>query len=137
FCLVGQIAACVFYCNDARAEGSISFDSSSFFKSSRDRDSFASLLLLEPRFSAESRVIRGAADIRAATFLNRNSSFSFDAREAYIGTSSRLSPHHQVSVGRKYFDWSVADRQWNVGVWSPRFMLDPFAAEQLGSTGVL
>src|SRR5688500_11661559 len=116
FCL-WQLAICTFTERETRAAGAITFDSSSFFKSSRDRDSFASTLLLEPRFSGESRVLQGTADIRAATFLNRNSSFSFDAREAYVGTSSRVSALHQVSVGRKHFDWSVADRQWDIGAW--------------------
>ncbi|MCC7440299.1 MAG: hypothetical protein IT285_01620 [Bdellovibrionales bacterium] len=119
----------------ALAAGLISLDSLSFFKSSRDRESFSSMLLLEPRFAGEGLLLRGVADLKAATFISENPSFAADARELYVSTSARWSPLHEIAAGRRLVDWSVADKHWNIGAWSPRFTLDPFQWESIGMTG--
>ncbi|HTL11684.1 MAG TPA: hypothetical protein VL588_04310 [Bdellovibrionota bacterium] len=91
--------------------------------------------MFEPHFAGEGSLFRGVVDLKAASFISEHASFTFDAKEAYVSTSSRWSKNHEIAAGRRLVDWSRADREWNMGTWSPRFTLDPFEWEPVGMTG--
>ncbi len=89
-----------------------------------------------PRASHEGSWVDAAVDAEAAMYLSGASSLTFEAREAYLATAAKASPHHRAIFGRKITPWSQAEDQWNLGLWSPRFVWDPLAPQRIGLTGI-
>ena len=121
--------------HDARATGFVRLDSSSFLKSASDRGVSSSTLMIGPQFSSEGKLFKSDVDVQAISFLGDSSSLTVESQNAYIATSSQLMPHHQVTLGRRLYDWSVMDDEWKIGLWTPRFLWDPLRPEQVGLTG--
>ena len=122
--------------HEARATGFVRLDSSSFLKSASDRGVNSSTLMIGPQFSSDGKTFKSDVDIQAVSFVGDTSSLTVESPNAYIATSSQLMPHHQVTLGRRLYDWSVMDDEWSLGLWTPRFLWDPLRPEQVGLTGL-
>ncbi len=120
---------------DAQGAGFLRVDSSSFLKRSVDRADSSTAVSVGPDFDGEGRWVRGALSLEAITFVGDKSSFTIESKEAFVATSRRWMPHHQLTVGRRIFDWSAADDHWKLGIWSPRFTWDPLRPETRGLDG--
>lgn len=128
-------AAALTLAGEARGAGFLRVDSSSFLKRSADRADVSTAVVVGPDFDGEGRWVRGRLSLEATTFVGDKSSFTIEAREAFVATSRRWMPHHQLSIGRRIFDWSAADDHWKLGTWSPRFTWDPLRPETVGLAG--
>lgn len=119
----------------ASAAGFIRMESAGFLKQAQDRGNSSSTLVLGPELKGDGRVISGELDLQAITFLSDKSSFTVEAENAYVATSPELMSRHQISLGRRRYDWSESDDSWKTGLWSPRFNWDPIRPQQVGLTG--
>lgn len=124
-------------CSPALASvgGSVGIDSESFFESSGVRGTSSEAISVEPELETSGKAVSAVVSPRAEMFTSDASSLTFDAGQAYVATSPVLLPHHEVTVGRRYEDWSAADRFWQLGLWEPRFDWDPLHPERDGETG--
>jgi hypothetical protein len=120
---------------DASAVGFVRLDSSSFLLKAQDRGNSTSALVVGPRLESDGKVLSTKLEAQGITFLSDRSSFTVEASNAYIATSWNLMPHHQFTLGRRVYDWSVADDAWKMGLWSPRFLWDPLRPETVGLVG--
>ncbi len=121
--------------SSAHAVGFVRLESNGFLKKSTERANQSSMLILSPQLSHEGKILKGELDVQAIGFMTDRSSFTLESKNSYLSTSTQLMPHHQVSIGRRYYDWSVVDDSWKMGMWSPRFLYDPLRPEQVGLTG--
>lgn len=119
----------------AAATGFVRLESSGFLKRSNDRSNSSSTVVLGPRFQTRGRIAEAEIDARAIGYTSDRSSLSIESKNAFVATSQRLMPHHQATLGRRFYDWSAADDDWKLGLWSPRFLWDPLRPEQIGLTG--
>lgn len=116
--------------------GSLSIDSSGFLKSANDdRPGSSTTVIINPVFQQHGKYFYGKVDVKGVAFLSDYSSFTFESPEAYISTGPRLSRRNELSFGRRKMSWSRMDDEWQLGLWSPRFLWDPLHPEQIGMTG--
>lgn len=78
---------------------------------------------------------KAVVDLGAGTFFKKNQT-EFAVYDLYWQNNFWLSPADSVSVGRKRLSWSDVDRFWNLGLWQPKFAMDPLRPKQQGLTGV-
>lgn len=116
--------------------GVLEVESLGFLRSSQDRGSSSLTLSAGPKVSADGNRFATAVDARIHLFADEPSSFTIEAYEAYVATPSRLSRLHQVTLGRRIYDWSRADRAWDLALFNPRFTWDPLKPETVGLAGV-
>jgi hypothetical protein len=121
--------------SSAYGGGFVRLDSQGYLRSSTDRGNASATLALGPDFSTEGEIFSTRLHATAIGFVQDTSSFTVEAMDAYISTSSRLSSLHQISLGRRNYDWSAADDEWKIGLWTPRFNWDPLRPQQVGLTG--
>jgi hypothetical protein len=130
------LAPGIFYSSFAEAtSGFARFESSGFLRKASDRADSNTTVALGPRIQDEGKIFRGNLEVQGIAFLSDRQSFTLESTNAFIATSSRLSPFHQISVGRRLYDWSAMDDEWKMGIWSPRFNWEPIRPEQIGLTG--
>lgn len=55
--------------------------------------------------------------------------------EAYVGWTGTAESYH-FGVGRRRVDWSLLDREWNLGLWQPLFRWDYLRPQEQGLIGV-
>ncbi|MBC7691856.1 MAG: hypothetical protein H7222_08800 [Methylotenera sp.] len=115
--------------------GFVRLESDGFLKRSDDRSNSTQTIVLGPEFSGQNRFVEGNADLQAIGYVTNKSTFTAESKNAYLATSTQLMPRHQLTLGRRQYDWSVVDDQWKMGLWSPRFLWDPLRPEQIGLTG--
>ena len=120
----------------AEMGGTLGIDTESYLEHSNLRSDSAESLSVEPELETTGQKISASVSPRAEMFLAQPSSITFDAGQAYVATSPALMPHHEVTIGRRYEDWSTADRFWQLGLWEPRFDWDPIRPERDGQTGL-
>lgn len=132
-CFFGSIALSPLH--EARGSGEIHLISSGFLKTATDRPNASTTLMVDPHFERAGKYVDARLDIQALAFLNDHSSFTVESDAAYVATSRALIPHHQVTLGRRFYDWSRADHLWQLGLWSPRFNWDPLLPREVGLTG--
>ncbi len=132
---VCALACLLFVSGAAQAAGFVRLDSAGFLKRASDRGNSSSTIALGPDLEADGKIFRAELEAEAIAFTSDRSSFTVEATNAYVSTSRRLMPHHQITLGRRLYDWSVADNAWNLGLWSPRFLWDPLRPQQIGLTG--
>jgi hypothetical protein len=121
----------------ARAEISVGLESLGYLRSSPDRPDASAFLDVSGSFRHEGRAVEAAADPALIGYLKRNASFTGEAANAYVATSpALLAGEHQLTLGRRDYDWSLTDEQWRLGLWSPRFTWDPYVPQQIGRTGL-
>ena len=119
----------------AQAQTTVGIDSSSFLRSSRDRGTSSSTLLLDFNYGTTGEKIDTKFEASMRTLLEAPESIGGEAHEAYIATSSKWTGHNRVAIGRMKLDWSAADDLWRMGVWSPRYQWDPLRPETVGMFG--
>ncbi len=130
-----------FICTRSKAQtgqldGSIGMETTGFLQHSSGRaDSSTTFLFNQKASTPQDGFFRAQFDLKAITFLSDRSSFTADLGDSFVATGNQFSTLHQVSFGRRNFDWSISDQTWKTGLWSNRFLWDPFRAEVLGLTG--
>lgn len=124
------------------ATGLLKVESNGFLRKSSDRSDSSSTLSVGPDFAGEGKFVEGKLDLEAIvqvtdtkTATVDKNAFTVEAANAYLATSKQLAPHHQITLGRRLYDWSKFDDAWQVGAYSPRFIWDPFRPETIGLTG--
>lgn len=121
---------------ETQGAGFLQLDSSGFLRRASDRADSSTTLRVGPDAEAEGRLFAGKLDVEGIAFLSDRSSFTVEAANAYVATSRKLMPHHQLTLGRRWYDWSFADEHWNLGLWTPRFLWDPLRPQPLGLSGL-
>jgi hypothetical protein len=58
-----------------------------------------------------------------------------EATELYV-TTAKGESGVQVALGRKRADWNQLDRQWQLGIWEPRFRWDLLNPDSVGLSGL-
>lgn len=66
------------------------------------------------------------------SLIEKKKYFSFKE----LSLSLPLSSYTKLSLGVKNQNWSEADRYWNLGLWQPRYIVDPFRPSQMGLPGI-
>jgi hypothetical protein len=121
--------------NLGHAIGTIKLESSGFLKNATDRSNSSTTFSIGPNFKFQNSTIEGQADIQVIGLTNNTKSITAEAPNLYLATSSLLMPHHQVTIGRRQYDWSQMDDEWKLGVYTPRFNWEIFRPQQVGTTG--
>ena len=129
------VAASFFVSTHALAIGQVQFNSVTFLRNSVDRTSQVSYLSLGPKFETNGKWIDSVVDLKAIAFLAERSSFTAEAPQAYVASSKEFSQLHQLTVGRRWYSWSMLDDRWRMGLYNPRFTWDPIYPETIGLTG--
>ncbi len=133
-CLLG-IATLFIFPHETSALGSLSLTSSTFLKESQDQDNLSGTLNFGLDLEKEGAVVTGQLHLMGYMFVDDPSSFSIEGSETYISTSKQLWQDHEVSFGRRKYDWSLIDKHWRMGFYSPRFAWDPITPADVGLTG--
>jgi hypothetical protein len=124
------------------ATGLIKVESNGFMRHSEDHADSSSTISVGPDLAKQGKVVEGKLDLEAIVQISdtknmtvdRNA-FTVEAANAYFATSKQLVPHHQVTIGRRLYDWSRFDDEWQFGTYSPRFIWDPVRPQTIGLTG--
>ena len=72
-------------------------------------------------------------DLTAGTYFSWRHSHGY-VNEAYL--KSDFSELNNLSIGRRKFEWSELDTRWQLGLWQPKFNLNPLRPEDQGLTGL-
>lgn len=72
-------------------------------------------------------------DLTAGTYFSWRHSHGY-VNEAFVKTD--VSEFNNFSVGRRKFSWSELDTRWQLGLWQPKFTLNPLRPEDQGLTGL-
>ncbi len=120
----------------AHAVGNLKMESSGFFRKATDRPDSVTMISIGPQASGTGKYLESKLDAEVMVQVNDQSSLTGEARDLYVATSPRLMWNHQVSLGRRAYDWSEADDTWKFGMYTPRFNWDPTRLEQIGMTGL-
>ncbi len=132
---VVTIAMFVFGAQRAHGLGEASLLSASFLRTAPERPVTATSFSAGPKISRDGKVLRTRLDASAQLFAEFPDSLTIEAAEAAIGTSENVLGRHTLWLGRKRFEWSKVDTEWDAGIWSPRFIWDPLAPQSIGLTG--
>lgn len=127
----------------SHASGIIKVESNGFFRRSEDRADSSSTIAVGPRIDNQGKWIEGKLDLEAIVqvsdtqkFTVDRSAFTLEAANAYMATSKKLINNHQLTLGRRVYDWSKFDQEWEFGTVSPRFIWDPTRPQTIGLTGL-
>lgn len=118
--------------------GSVGFESSSFFYKGKGRGTSSTFFEAELNGDFEKRFYKGVANLQVYTFIGDKPEIGAESKELYIATNTGLtSGLGELSVGRRYFEWSKVDRNWDMmSLWSPRWTWDQLHPETIGMTGI-
>jgi hypothetical protein len=122
-----------------RANADLGFarlDDESYYLKSNSRPSNTLAFIFGPDLETTGSMFSAKFELEGYLFVNDPSSFTVESQNAYISTNSGFNPHHQFTLGRRIYDWSVEDDVWKMGTWTPRFNWDPLNPEQIGNTGL-
>lgn len=125
--------------SSSRARADIGFariDDESYYLKSASRPSNTVALVFGPDLQTAGSYFTAKLELEGYLYVNSPSSFTAESQNAYISTNSGFSSLHQVTLGRRVYDWSIQDDIWKMGTWTPRFNWDPLNPEQIGNTGV-
>lgn len=111
-------------------------ESSGFLRRSVDRPDSVTTLSIAPQASSAGKYLESKIDAEIMVQMNDRSSLTGEAKDLYVATSPKLMWNHQVSLGRRYYDWSSVDTAWKFGVYTPRFNWDPTRLQEVGMTGL-
>lgn len=130
FLIVASLSA-----SSAYAAGYVRFDTSSFMMSSDTQPNTVSTILLGPEMATEGKWVSAEMDIKGVAYISDMSSFTVEAGNLYVATSPQWLQHHQITLGRRIYDWNEMEDQWGLGLWSARFLWNPLNPERIGMTG--
>ena len=85
------------------------------------------------RYSKDIRKYHYSMDL-SAFYITSDSGLSLDVTEAY--SLQELSNNWSVSLGRKKYDWSWADKFFERGVWEPQWGWNKMRKKSQGLTGI-
>lgn len=127
----------------ASVGGMVKVQSNGFLRRSADRSDNSSTIAIGPRLSDSGKILEGKLDAEAIvqvtdtkTLRVDRNAFTVEAANAYLATSKQLLSKHQFTIGRRVYDWSKFDREWEFGAVSPRFIWDPTRPQIIGLTGI-
>ena len=115
--------------------GEFRIESQGFLRSRDDRSTTSTSVFVNPDWCTEGSRFSARLNVEAVTLLTDRSTFTVESADAYVSTSRELIADHQFTLGRRVFDWSVADDHWTLGQWSPRFLWDPIRPQAVGLLG--
>ncbi len=72
-------------------------------------------------------------DLTAGTYFTWRRSNGY-VNEAYLKYD--INSSNNFSLGRRKFEWSELDSRWQLGLWQPKFTLNPLRPEDQGLTGI-
>ncbi|MBS1957861.1 MAG: hypothetical protein JST80_00170 [Bdellovibrionales bacterium] len=122
---------------DSRSIGSIGLDTSSFMYKAKGRDTSATTFEASLGGQFDTAILHGVGSAQFFTFVNNSPQLGFEAPELYLSTQKNLLDAHTITVGRRKFEWSKVDKEWNMmSLWSPRFTWDQIYPETIGMTGL-
>jgi hypothetical protein len=123
--------------NLARGDfGSIGLDSSSFFYKSNARGTAATSFEASMKGDFSHTKFKGQGDLLVNSFISNQPQAVIESHEAFVSNQDHLLGNHQVSLGRRHYEWSKLDAQWNMmSLWSPRYTWDQLHPESIGMTG--
>jgi len=116
--------------------GELRVETQGFFREKGERPSGATSLFVNPDWWTEGTLLSARLNVQAVTLLTDRSTFTVESSDAYISTSRQWVRDHQLTLGRRVYDWSVADQRWGTGMWSPRFNWDPIRPQTVGLLGL-
>ena len=120
------------------AEADLGFarlDSESYYLNSNARPDNTVALVFGPDLQTTGGKLTAKFELEGYLYVNDPASFTVESQNAYVASSPELSSRHQLTLGRRMYDWSVSDDIWKMGTWTPRFNWDPLNPEQVGNTG--
>ena len=142
--LLGVGFFCAFFSpvRSAHATGAVKVESNGFLRRSLDRSDSTSTLSVGPRLGDSGNWLEGKLELDAIVQVTDTknlsvdrSAFTVESANAYVATSKKLWSKHQLTLGRRVYDWSKFDDAWQFGTVSPRFIWDPIRPETIGLTG--
>ena len=111
-------------------------DGETYFLHSNSRPDNTLAIVAGPDLETSGQKIDTKLELEAYMYVNSPKSFTAESQNAYIASSRSFSERHQLTFGRRMYDWSVSDDAWKIGTWTPRFNWDPLNPEQVGNTGL-
>jgi hypothetical protein len=81
-------------------------------------------------------IFQGKLNAEGLAIVKPATAYTFEAPEAYVGTSPMLSETVQIKVGRELHHWSHLDEEFELGIWQPRERWDYVHPEEVGLAGV-
>jgi hypothetical protein len=115
--------------------GEFRIETQGFLRERGDRSATSTSIFINPDWWTEGSRFSARLNVEAVTLLTDRSTFTVESADAYISTSREFIPEHQFTLGRRVFDWSVADDHWSLGQWSPRFLWDTIRPRTVGLMG--
>jgi hypothetical protein len=125
----------VFYSPTAIALGYLSLSNSTFLKNAKDQSELSTTIGVGIDLEKEGSLLNGSLHLMGFMFADDPSSLSVETTDTYISTSSQIWKDHEISLGRRRYDWSLIDQHWQMGLYSPRFTWDPIKPFDAGLTG--
>ncbi len=127
----------------SKATGFVKIESNGFMRRSTERADSSSTISAGPDLKSDGKTIETKLDLQAIVQITDTknlkvdrSAFTLEAANGYVATSKKLMPHHQVTLGRRVYDWAKFDDSWQFGTYSPRFIWDPIRPQTIGLTGL-
>jgi hypothetical protein len=84
----------------------------------------------------EGSTFQAKGDFEGVAVIKPATTWTIEAPEAYIGTSSELSEVVQVKLGRELHHFSHLDEEFQMGIWEPRFRWDYVHPQTIGLAGM-
>src|ERR1700752_2706165 len=113
--------------------GTVGLDSSSFFYKSDSRGTSATTFNASIHDKFEGRIVKGSGDLFFNPFFTNPPQAVPESHEAYLTNQDGVLGNHHLTIGRKYYEWSKVDEQWNMmSLWSPRNTWDELHPESIG-----
>lgn len=116
--------------------GELGLDSTSFFKSTKGKSDTLYTFSAGPRFSKTQGNVEYTVDVTGYVYTKDRKSLTFEGDELFLQTGPNLLKDHHISLGRKKVQWSMADQEWKMGLWEPRFIWDVVHPKSIGLTGL-
>jgi len=121
---------------DGHASVSMGWESSGFLRESDQRANSTQTFSLGPKFKSEGPYLRTEGDLLGIVQTAERSTMAGEAVNLYLASGYKLSKHHELTLGRRRFDFSQADDVWKLGMIEPRFLWDPTRPQGVGMTGL-
>jgi len=128
-------SVCIVFWRDAFATGFLRAETSGFLRNSVDRPNSVSTIAIGPQFQGQGKYLESKLDLQGIVQTSDRSTFTLEGANVYIATSKKWLGGHQLTLGRRTYDWSMMDDAWVLGVFSPRFIWDPTRPQKIGLTG--
>jgi hypothetical protein len=113
----------------------LKLESWGYLREAQSRVNSANVLTLAPVFYGQGQYTEGEFGAQISTFLHDATTLTIESKNTYLATSKKLFSNNQFTLGRRIYDFSEIDENWQYGLWSPRFMFDPLRRQNIGLTG--